>query len=134
MADYSTVLSTADVNEAYDNFMIIYTSLFEISCPVKQVMKVKRKYIKRERWITSDILTSSLNKAKLLRKKLSRPNPETINKYKEYCRVFNKIKRSAKSAYYAEMPEARKHNIKETWAIQAIHKTNNYQSSLKPSS
>ena len=31
MADYSTVLSTADANEAYDNFMIIYTLLFEIS-------------------------------------------------------------------------------------------------------
>ena len=49
-------------------------------------MKVKRTYIKRVPWITSSILTSSLNKAKVLRKK---PNPETINKYKEYCRVFN---------------------------------------------
>ena len=28
MADFLTVLSTADVNEAYDNFMIIYKSLF----------------------------------------------------------------------------------------------------------
>ena len=33
-----------------------------------------RKYIEREPWITSGILTSSLNKVKLLRKKLSRPN------------------------------------------------------------
>ena len=114
IVDYSTVLSIADVNEVYDNFMIIYKSLFEISCPVKH-MKVKRKYIKREPWIISGILTSSLNKAKLLRKKLSRPNPEMINKYKEYCRMFNKIKRAAKSAYYTEMIEARKHNIKETW-------------------
>ena len=85
MADFSTVLSTADVNETYDNFMIIYKSLFELSCPVKHV-KVKKKYIKREPWITSGILTSSLNKAKFLRKKLS---PEAINKYKEYCRDFN---------------------------------------------
>ena len=87
MADYSTVLSTADVNEAYDNFMIIYTSLLEISSPVKH-MKVKRKHIKREPWITSGILNSSLNKSKLLRKRLSRPNSETINKYKEYCKVL----------------------------------------------
>ena len=50
-------------------------------------------------------------------KKLSRPNPETINEYKEYCRVFNKIKRAGKSAYRADMPETRKHNTKETWAI-----------------
>ena len=64
------MLSTADVNEAYDNFMIIYKSLFETSCQVKH-MKAMRKYIHREPWITSGILTSSLNKAKLLRKKLS---------------------------------------------------------------
>ena len=51
MADFSTALSTADVNEAYDNFMIIYKSLFELSCPMKHV-KVKKKYSKREPWIT----------------------------------------------------------------------------------
>ena len=123
MADFSNVLSTADVNDAYENFMIIYKSLFELSCPVKHV-KVKKKYIKREPWITSGILTSSLNKAKLLRKKLSRASPEAINKYKEYFRVFNKVKQAAKRAYYAEMLEIRKHSIKETWAIlhQAMHK------------
>ena len=84
MADYAIVLYTYDVNEAYDNVMIIYKSLFEISCPVKH-MKVKRKHITLKPSITSGILTSSLNKAKLLRKKLSKRNPETINKYKEYC-------------------------------------------------
>ena len=66
-------------------------------------MKVKKKIIKREPWNTSGILTSSRNKAKLLRKKLNRASSEAINKYKEYCRVFNKVKRAANSAYYAEM-------------------------------
>ena len=123
MADFSTVISTADVNEAYDNFMIIYKSLFELCCPVKHG-KVKTKYIKREAWITSGILTSLLNKGNLLRKKLSRASPKAINKYKEYCRVFNKVKRAAKSAYYADVLEVRKHSIKETWATlrQAMHK------------
>ena len=123
MADFSTVLSTADVNEAYDNFMIIYKSLFELSCPVKHV-KVKKIYIKREPWITLGILTSSLNKAKILRKKLSRARPEAINKYNKYFRVFNKVIRTAKRAYYAKMLEVRKNSIKETWAIlrQAMHK------------
>ena len=47
MTDFSTVLYTADVNEAYDNVMIIYKSLFELSCPVKHV-KVKTKLILNE--------------------------------------------------------------------------------------
>ena len=81
------------MNEAYDNITIVYKSLFELFCPVKHV-KVKKKYIKREPWITSGILTSSLNKAKLRRKKLSRASPEAINK--EYCTVFNKVKRAQK--------------------------------------
>ena len=48
MADYSTMQSTADGNEDYDNVMIIYRSLFEIPCPVKLV-KLKRKTLNENR-------------------------------------------------------------------------------------
>ena len=67
-ADYTSVLSAIDPNEAYNNFMQIYKSLFEISCPVKTT-KINKKYIKREPWITSGLLVSSINKEKLLRRK-----------------------------------------------------------------
>ena len=75
VADFSTALSTPDVNEAGDNFMITYNSLFELSCPAKHV-KIKKTYIKREPWITSCIYTSSQS----LRKKPSRASPEAFNK------------------------------------------------------
>ena len=52
-ADYTSVLSAIDSNEAYNNFMQIYKSLFEISCPVKTTKINIKKYIKREPWITS---------------------------------------------------------------------------------
>ena len=64
-ADYSSVLSTTEANEAYDNFMLIYKSLYKISCPIKTI-RGTRKYLKREPWVTSGILTSSIHKAKLL--------------------------------------------------------------------
>ena len=43
-ADYTNVLSAIDPTEAYNNFMQIYKSLFEISCPVKTTTIIK-KYI-----------------------------------------------------------------------------------------
>ena len=52
-------------------------------------------------------------------------------KKNEYCRVFNKTERAAKRAYYAEMLEARKHNIKETWTSNTLK---NSLSFLKPAS
>ena len=45
-ADYTSVLSAIDPNEAYNNVMQIYKSLFEISCPVKTT-KINKKYIKK---------------------------------------------------------------------------------------
>ena len=122
-ADCSSVLSTTDANETYDNFMLIHKALYEISCPIKSI-RGTRKYLKRKPLVTSGISTSSIYKAKLLRKKLNKPGPETTNAHREYCRMFNKIKRAAKTKYYTEMLDQRKHSIKETWAVlrQVIHK------------
>ena len=117
-ADYTSVLSAIDPNEAYNNFMQIYKSLFEISCPVKTT-KINNKYIKREPWITSGLLVSSINKDKLLRRKLHKPNMEREreNAYRAYCRIYNKTKRAAKTKYYAGILEERKYSIKDTWII-----------------
>ena len=82
--------------------MLIYKSLYEISCSTKTI-RVNTKYIKREPWVTSGILTSSINKEKLLRKKINKPNPEIEKAYRVYCRLFNKIKRAAKTKHYTEI-------------------------------
>ena len=81
------------------------------------MIKLHRKFIKREPWFTRGLLVSSIRKAKLLKKKLKRQSPESINKYRIYCSIFNKIKRAAKVKYYTEMLNTHKHDIKETWKI-----------------
>ena len=86
-----------------------------------QNYKKKLTNIKREPWITSGLLVSSLNKEKLLRRKLHKPNMERErereNAYRAYCRIYNKTKRAAKTKYYAEILEERKYSIKDTWII-----------------
>ena len=58
-------LATKNQDDAYDIFLDIYTSMFDEACPLKQI-RMKSKYVKREPWVTSGILTSSINKSKLL--------------------------------------------------------------------
>ena len=91
-----------ETDDAFDIFLDIYTSLFDDACPLKQV-RVKSKYVKREPWVTSGILTSSINKSKLLRKKLNKANRQNIEMYKNYCIIFNALKRAAKANFYIDI-------------------------------
>ena len=122
-ADYSSVLLSDCPNYAYHTFMEIYTNAFNQACPVKSI-KTPKRYIKREPWVTNGILTSSLTKSKLLKKK---PTEQNINAFKKYCIIFDKVKKMAKENYFNLELELNKNNLKKTWEIlrQAIHKQNN---------
>ena len=102
--------------------------MFDEACPLKQI-RMKNKYIKREPWVTSGILTSSINNSKLLRKKLNKPNRQNIKMYKNYCRIFNALKRAAKANYYIDILNKHKNDIKSTWTIlrQALSKQKNFR-------
>ena len=65
-------------NEAFDKFMFLYMGAFEIAFPIKE-MKTNKKYIKRDPWVTSGLLTSSRTKAKLLKKNLKILMMQTFN-------------------------------------------------------
>ena len=86
--------------------------MFDEECPLKQIW-VKSKYVKRKPWVTSGILTSSINKSKLLRKKMNKPNRQNIEMYKNYCRIFNALKRAAKANYYIDILNKHKKDIKK---------------------
>ena len=66
---------------------------FNQACPVKFI-KTPKRYIKREPWVTTGILTSSLTKSKLLKK------IKNINAFKKYCVIFDKVKKMAKESYF----------------------------------
>ena len=76
-----------------------------------------RKYIKREPWMTQGLLNSSINKSKLLRTKIRKPTENNIKKYKYFCKMFNKLKRLAKSKYYTDIFYMNVSNVKRTWQI-----------------
>ena len=114
--DFSPVLACDCPNEAYNKFICEYENAFNIALPTK-IIKLLRKYIKREPWMTQGLLNSSLNKSKLLRTKIKKPTEDNIYKYKYFCKMFTKLKRLAKSKYYTDLFYMNISNVKRTWQI-----------------
>jgi hypothetical protein len=112
--DFSDIYLQTNPNDAYNIFLKIVQTFYEQSFPKKQTL-ISKKYIKREPWVTKGLLTSSINKAKLHKKKLSNPTEHNICKYKTYNKLYNKTRRIIKIRYYHELFESNKYNIKQTW-------------------
>ena len=123
LTDFGSVLATESPNGAYNKFLDIYDNAFNLAIPTK-IIKLNRRYIKREPWVTQGLLNSSITKLKLLRAKIRKPSEHNIHKYKEFCKVFNRTKRSAKSNYYTDIFAININNIKRTWELlrQALNK------------
>ena len=114
--DLADVLINEDTDDAYNCFLQEYSSLFDRACPIKYI-RATSKYIKREPLITNGLMISIINKSKLYRKKINKPNEHNVNMYKVYCNIFNKHKITAKAKYYTDMLYLHKHNIKETMDV-----------------
>jgi len=74
-----------------------------------------KKYIKREPWMTTGLITStSINKAKLFKKKLSKPIEPNITKYNTSNKFYNTTMRQLMMRDYDEVFNSNEHNIKQT--------------------
>lgn len=131
--DCSQILECQDVNSAYNLFLENYLVAFNTAFPLKET-KINNKFLKKEPWMTEGILKSSINKSKLLKNKLKNPSDLNIHLYKEYCRLYNKVIRNAKRAYFADKLNVVKNDSKKTWQVirNALHK--NPPSHLVPDS
>ena len=118
------MLSHECPNSAYNTFLYIYKHAYDKSFPLKNA-ETSRRYIKRQPWIrpTQGILNSSINKCRLLRAKIRNQTVHNITIYKNYCKVYNIIKRAAKKKYYTESLAQNVNNIKRTW--QLLHEALN---------
>ena len=72
--------------------METYNTAFESSFPLKTI-RPNKIYIKRDPWVTHELLAFSRMKTKLLQKKMENPTEENIHQYKTYLNMYNKMKR-----------------------------------------
>ena len=121
-SDYSQVLNCNCPNLAYDLFMDIFKKAMDTACPLKRI-KINKKHMKREPWFTQGLLISYRRKEKLLHTKLRKPTEDNVNIYKNYCRLYTKVVRTAKRLFYGEKFMEIKNDTKQTWnLIQKIVK------------
>ena len=59
------------------------------------------------------LINSSVTKIKLLKTKLKYPTACNILKCKDYCKMYNKIKRKAKSLYFTDSVTAAHNNMEK---------------------
>ena len=89
---------------------------------------VKYKNIRREPWVSVGILHSIKYSKKLYAKSIrANATEKNIHDYKEYNKLLQKIKRTAKKNYYGEMCTLFKNNTSKLWKIinEISGKTNN---------
>jgi potassium voltage-gated channel Eag-related subfamily H protein 8 len=115
-SDFSEVMLIENPEAAYESFLNRFQEAFNTAFPLKKI-RISKKFVKNEPWMTNGILTSSIQKSKLLHKKLKYPSAEHIEKYKIYCKILNKIIRQAKRCYYIATLTENKNNIKQCWGI-----------------
>ena len=127
--DFSNVLNAECPHIAYNIFLKLYLTAFNDSFPLRDI-KFKSKYVKREPWFTSGLLTSSINRSKLLSVKLHKPTVANLLKFKQFNNLYNKLKRKIKILYFRDALEENKNNSKHCWKIlkQAIGKINDKSS------
>ena len=96
--DWNRFLPLDSPNLAYDYFLKIFSYLYDIAFPNKEI-EIKTKDLGTP-WITKGLQKSSKRKQHLYEKFLKKRTIETENHYKTYKNFFEKIKKNAKKTYY----------------------------------
>ena len=87
--DFSHILQINCPSESFNEFTAIYKCAFDKAFPWKSV-KINKKFIKREPWLTSGLLTSSRTRKKLLSNKLRNPTDNNILTFASYNNLHSK--------------------------------------------
>ena len=77
--------------------MKLYCDTFENTFPLR-TMKINKKFIKREPWVTSELLVASRQKL-LLAKKIRKPTEINKLTFREFNNDFNRSKHKCKINY-----------------------------------
>ena len=114
---YSDMNPDSDLNNKVQIFHDRLTEMINYHCPTTTRI-VRFSQIRREPWLSAGILKSS-KKCKLLYKQTLLPNccDIKIERYKEYNRVLQRLKRVSKMNHYDTMCIKHKANTKQLWQI-----------------
>jgi len=112
--DFSS-LNYGSINDAYSLFSDKLANCLNEYAPVR-TKTVPSQYLKQEPWMSKGLLVSMKTKAKLFRKCKGKSRDEPAYRaYQTYNKLFNKVKRKAKTLYFHQILTNNLNNAKMTW-------------------
>ena len=108
--NWDAILSIDNVDIGFDSFNYVIQNALTQFCPL--IYKSKRKR-KKNPWMTSGLIISSLNKNNLYKKYLNNPNIFNKTTYLKYKNIFTSIIRAAQKKFYLDQFSINKSNIKK---------------------
>ena len=76
---------------------------------------MNKKYVKKETWMTDDLMNTLKEKSKLYLKTIKNASAEKISNYTLYLQTYNNTIRQAKHNYFRQQLDDNKDNVKNTW-------------------
>ena len=113
--DWDNLLNTNDVNEMTDSFHTILCQEIEKFCS-KTSRMLNYSRLRREPWLSNGIM-KSIKRAKVLYKDtlINGCSNHTIDRYKEYNCMLQRVKRQAKCKYYFDKCTEFRNDTKKLW-------------------
>ena len=107
-------MSSNDVHTSYNNFVNLFTNLYDKHCPFKE----KRVYNNDLKpWFTKCLRNACKKKNRLYRRFLSHRSLENETRYKLYKNKLTFILRMAEKNNYSKLLLKHKNDVKGTWKM-----------------
>jgi hypothetical protein len=113
---WNHVLIEQDVNNALDNFLDTFLTLFDLYFPTK-IKRMNRNFDRMNEFMTKGLLTSRRQKNLLYKTQLTSPTLDNISHYRTYRNIYNSLLRKSKKLYYETSLHKFKSKLKKIWEI-----------------
>ena len=111
--DWDLITQTLNPKDSYSIFIEKIIKIYDQAFPLQKI-KIKGKSLVSP-WITKTIKKFSRKKKHLYEKFLKHKTAKTLETYKNYENLFEKILKSSKKHYCQKKLEKCKNNIKTNW-------------------
>ena len=113
--NWDDMYNSINVNDAYDNFIKVFTHSYNECCPVKNII-VDVKSVKKP-WMSNGLRNACKKKNRLYVKFLKQRSTDAEERYKKYKNKLTSILRYCEKEYYTNLLECQKNNVKGTWKV-----------------
>ena len=110
-------LDNLNVNESFESLTNKLKDMLDKYAPLEKIT-IPHKNIIRNPWLSKGLMKSSHTCGKLYSKCINKPKTDiTYKSYIKYRNMYNRLKKIAKQAYYAQIFNDAKRDIRKTWKI-----------------